>query len=794
MAFNYKTDSPFGERSLFADNNEPEIKGFANVEIDYQRLIDYIKQNVEARNTNASFKYQNFEGFVDEDISLGMEVYSTSKQGTVPYKNQNNKNVKLEARLGAAEGGINFLQGLTGVFEFALNKHTKYTIWYKYNTSMFKNNLDEIAIELTFFNYNDYYQTLNNYIYVSGTSILEPLSKETISKRFAEGFAAAGTNGEIVNWLYEKAPDFVIQQRGDAQLWEDLQILFKYDKSSWFSDAGSAILNILKAFNNLESLYKKLNQNPETVIAIYDVLNGKQAEMFCTFLDVLCKAFCSKERQATSSTKIPIGKGLTIDSDLFIKKGSKTVNLSVYETVDDGYTDVMILTHETHTQTVFKENQFHPLDMVQLYNLDTGETQIVPAIYVKSLSDKAEWATIVEIIQITFDIISILVSAGAIAAGAKGLMYIIAIADIGLAATDLALMSDEVKAALSQTVAGKWFVDNWAAIYGVAGVAMLTPMVVNGIVKNGPSTVAHLLQQGKNAPQNFINFVENLIVKIKVELYFASANKILLVGFEPFTIVVKLFGDKLAKGFRAAGLSLIEEVGKGSRQFVYKGVTIAEGDAKILKKKLDEIIKKGGKDVNEYLDKLTGLYKLEERLLSHSKLLTKYGREFLDELAKHIKGSVKLKEVSKNSKGQPIYQKSGIGGHSFEEITYGNARIKEGTVTIPPNPSIDEAFIARIEFKDPTNAKNYVSKSNSTIKINGKTRADASSMYPKNWNIQRIEEEVAFAYENKILITESIGLKGELIEKFIGKSTTGLEIEFVFNNKVWTTHNPIVKF
>lgn len=57
---------------------------------------------------------------------------------------------------------------------------------------------------------------------------------------------------------------------------------------------------------------------------------------------------------------------------------------------------------------------------------------------------------------------------------------------------------------------------------------------------------------------------------------------------------------------------------------LYKGVKIAEGDAKVLKKELEEIIKKGGKDVGKYLDDVIELKSVKLKLKGKSFLLERF--------------------------------------------------------------------------------------------------------------------------------------------------------------------------
>ena len=156
---------------------------------------------------------------------------------------------------------------------------------------------------------------------------------------------------------------------------------------------------------------------------------------------------------------------------------------------------------------------------------------------------------------------------------------------------------------------------------------------------------------------------------------------------------------------------------------------------------------------------------------------------------KHREGLLKRKEKI-DKFGNIYYKKKGVGGHSYEAVLEGKLKIKGET--IPPKPLDDEPFIAILQMFDKTNPRSFVNKGNSSIIIKGKQNRAASTMFPKNWKNRRIEEEIAFAFKNKKFVDKNMQ-KDVLIEIYKGKSSIGMEIEFIFNNGILITTPPVLK-
>jgi hypothetical protein len=146
-----------------------------------------------------------------------------------------------------------------------------------------------------------------------------------------------------------------------------------------------------------------------------------------------------------------------------------------------------------------------------------------------------------------------------------------------------------------------------------------------------------------------------------------------------------------------------------------------------------------------------------------------------DDLWKHIGGEVKVKESLID--GKIVRRKRASGIHSYEEVVRGNVRIMKQT--IPPNPHIDEPFLAFVQIRDPQIPGNFINKGNSSLRFNGRQERGLTSMFPKNWRMERIQEEIAYAYKNM----KKIDYEDPLIKIYHGKTTTGFTIELIFDDQ-----------
>ena len=197
--------------------------------IDYQKLADYL-------HNCGRFWYDHNDYKSKETVLVsGLGGAFGEAKVDVPFRvNSPNgfREVLLKGELNTKPGRVAIRQGkLFFSFKLTKDKDIAYTKKIRYELS------NETAIKLTTSNYYDHV-ALSEYINTKDNEAV----KELIKKKFKKVFVHAENDIGLLKWLYEQAPQFVLQDRGDDKLITDLMRLISYDKDgwlSWFRDSSS---------------------------------------------------------------------------------------------------------------------------------------------------------------------------------------------------------------------------------------------------------------------------------------------------------------------------------------------------------------------------------------------------------------------------------------------------------------------------------------------------------------------------------------------------------------------------
>lgn len=205
-----------------------------------------------------------------------------------------------------------------------------------------------------------------------------------------------------------------------------------------------------------------------------------------------------------------------------------------------------------------------------------------------------------------------------------------------------------------------------------------------------------------------------------------------------------------------------ELASKGVKLGSQLGRKVAESASdlyKWLRKQIEEIINaiKRGKLIEYIKKKFFEIIGDNEglRKLFLSKWLTKFEKSFFN----HLDGEWGITKIEKGF-FKNEYIEFGQGGHNANAFGK-NIRLKRGTVRIPEPPIDDLPFKAQIEIK-------Y--KNGEWLE-----KLQISSMFPKNWKIERIQEEVAWVYENTVAKGEGLDITSanNFLKKYKAKSSSG---------------------
>src|SRR5690606_3284285 len=168
---------------------------------------------------------------------------------------------------------------------------------------------------------------------------------------------------------------------------------------------------------------------------------------------------------------------------------------------------------------------------------------------------------------------------------------------------------------------------------------------------------------------------------------------------------------------------------------------------RLFEKGVDEVVAFFKKITDDFFDWLEDMFKkgkadeVLEELSPRKKAFMQWSNKFDKSFFNHLDGEWGIKEYRSHNINLTLEYLEGQGGHNANVLGK-NIRIKKGTKTIPDPPFTDLPFKANIEVR-------Y--KSGKWLE-----KPQSSSMFPENWSLERIQEEVAFVYENTV--AKGVGL------------------------------------
>lgn len=442
-----------------------------------------------------------------------------------------------------------------------------------------------------------------------------------ISKKYVNKILAA--RGAVqLKYLYNNIPNFVAEYISSSGaispdlLWQHILTLTEYDDTgllSIFKDASAALINVFKAIGSSPVLYKKVISDQVLIRRIYYNLNGKSEVngelisngiIFSNFLAALCSAngyngltFTDKTFYYGGQYKFNanvMGKGE--GSDGFYLQQLKTIPL-----------EGMDFTPFTDDIAEGPDGVFKPFDII--YLLDNSSTSVMtvplPAIVVKALSDELEWQEIQHNLRLGFDVLALAIGAVVVLTTGNPIVFSLALADIGLAVTDLTVQT--FKEEIESIEGGKEFLTTWEKIYFYGNLGTALPGIISTLFKIGTGVLKIAI-----AVKNFNarNFIMAIFARIILERNIAN--------FTRNTVKEIIYADEalLNSGvsFNTLGVSRLQEAGvliikalDADRKTVgyaaiYKGEAIATGTAKEVRDALKELWSVREKELLEKLD------------------------------------------------------------------------------------------------------------------------------------------------------------------------------------------------
>ena len=265
----------------------------------------------------------------------------------------------------------------------------------------------------------------------------------------------------------------------------------------------------------------------------------------------------------------------------------------------------------------------------------------------------------------------------------------------------------------------------------------------------------------KKGTDEIIKVIDELFLKMKAALIVSSTVvNVKFIPIDVFFTAIRLSAKRAwIKELQKVGLQVVE-IADNDFKFLYKNIEIFQGSKKEAKAALENYFKEakqGG--IQKYLDEI--FESVNARKLALKKWIDKFDSGFYN----HIKGEFSTNRIRRNTviPYEDEYLVS-QGGHTSEAL--GSTLRKKGK-TIPNPPLNDQPYQAKIEIK---------------YKDGWLEKDNISSMFPENWKQARIDEEIAYVYENTV--AKGIGLKRNYngIMDFEGLSSNGFEIRIQIKN------------
>ncbi|VXB82545.1 conserved hypothetical protein [Flavobacterium sp. 9AF] len=582
----------------------------------------------------------------------------TEHEQTIPYQYENaqgkRETAALKIRLNTRACKVDFINP---GFRFKIdekNESLNFQISFIYTDAIDKRDFSITPEIDNDYVLNDMYKAiiietekLNDFVAIVSQIGRETFLEDKITKVFADKLKNSKEASEL-KFLYENMPDFALKNilslLNEEILWEHINVLTDYDDDGLFSgwrDGSSALINVMKAYGKSNILFDKFKANPAFVKRIYKNLDGssffEEQQMsnriiFSNLLYALCASNGFKELTITDKTFF-YGEEYKYDANV--------TSIGNNEKEDEFFIQQLRLIPLFGADyTPFKDElpldygaMYHPLEMVYLLDVDSKDSapKLVPAIYIKALSDEVEIQEIEKNIRIGFDVLAIVLGVIAIATTGNPGVLALAIADVGLATTDVAVQT--FKEEILQLEGGAEFLASWEKIYLVGGIVSAGPAAINGILKGG----AKLLLLAKTAKNfNALNFLRACVLKVILEIEIASFTK----------NTVKFFANETELILATKGVLNDLKVG----ELLKKGVIIVTGEVKT-KQKVEEQIAliykdeaiiransldfaKASKDIIKNLNHKDKFFEVCENIINRRKVISLKDAELLGQAPK----------------------------------------------------------------------------------------------------------------------------------------------------------------
>lgn len=350
----YALNCPFEKESLFF---APPDGSFIDYAIDRKKLAENLIKN---SNNKSILKYDLIHYHLEKNNDFIID----------------NKTLDVKTEINTLVGEIDFSKKPKFSFLFNLVKQeADFKVYYEFTKFKNSNDYNRYAIILTFKKYIDLEVFLDK-----TNKELQKSSEDSIKIEFNKAFTKAKGKSEVLDFLYETAPDFVLFERKDIDLYDDLILLSNHRIDNIGTNENNSILNLLNTFKDYNWFKNKVNENPSIVRSLLEKISKNYINALIElFIKIGYRAWDKVELEQVISYSLDT-KEEDIDDDNFID--SRVAYWCGYIESEKMY-EVGFSLHEydkstmpfvTITNTLGNVNTYFPL---RIQNND--ETVFIPA-------------------------------------------------------------------------------------------------------------------------------------------------------------------------------------------------------------------------------------------------------------------------------------------------------------------------------------------------------------------------------------------------------------------------------
>ncbi len=438
----------FGINSPLGNWQNPASIEFKK-DVNLPELIQYISLNRSPAKA-ATFKYADFQGFEMKTRNGNRgETYDHKEFKTIPYLFQKeglfakSRELKMDALINTKAGSIDFTKRPDAELNFNFKKEEiEVRLKYRYTSVPNKPNLEEIE---------KYAIIISIYSYIDTIDLLPVLhlqltksGETTILNQFRGAFnssANAENRANVIDWLYEQAPDFVLYDRNRSLILDDLKLLLTKDVDEKGTNEEVAVLSILNVLafdpkdqsdlhkSNIDSLLDFMiteTVNEQTVFQkLFDKLDDQGgADNHTAFLLLMYKLWgVSKHKDNFKSSYNGEPENLAYESNKvlgfyhddyrFYFNGNK-IDVKKNSGKTSTGMDANIVFETEVWETIGQYDIFQPIRLPEV--TQEGDiklpNRVIPAFYLKAFDDRNEWNNFNKGIWLFVDVVTTFTGVG----------------------------------------------------------------------------------------------------------------------------------------------------------------------------------------------------------------------------------------------------------------------------------------------------------------------------------------------------------------------------------------------